>query len=112
MIRRPRISPLFPATTLFGCAGCAAHTARWNEVAGRLGFRSGPGRHLLVYVSSLPRGLPGCSYALGQVGTGVGAGGRGYVRDALPSVIAHELGPNFGPGQSPGPQCEGRKSVG
>ena len=50
-------------------AGCADPTALWNEVAARTGFVPGPGRHLVVYVSSLPRDLPGCSYALGQVGT-------------------------------------------
>jgi hypothetical protein len=88
-------------------AGCADPTAMWNEVADRTGFVPGPGRHLVVYVSSLPRDLPGCAYALGQVGTGVGAGGRVYVRDLLPSVIAHELGHNFGLGHSSGHQCDG-----
>src|SRR3954462_13210427 len=86
--------------------GCADPNALWAEVAGDVGFVPGPGKHLVVYLSSRPADLPGCSYALGQVGSSLSSGGSLYVRDALPSVIAHEFGHNFGLGHSSSLQCD------
>ncbi|SEO69860.1 hypothetical protein SAMN05660991_01334 [Trujillonella endophytica] len=93
-------------------ATCTDPTGLWDAAAAAAGFESGPGRHLLVYVSSRPADLPGCSTALGQVGSGPGAGGRAYVRTLMPSLIAHELGHNLGLGHSSGRQCDGAVETG
>ncbi|TFV91566.1 hypothetical protein E4P40_05935 [Blastococcus sp. CT_GayMR20] len=84
-------------------AGCADPTALWTEVAGTVGFVPGPGRHLMLYVSSA---ATACNYALAEVGSSPTSGGRLYVRDTVTSVIVHELGHNFGLGHSSGRQCD------
>jgi hypothetical protein len=84
-------------------AGCADPTAMWNEVATTVGFVPGPGKHLMLYVSSA---ATNCSYALAEVGSSPATGGRLYVRDTVSSVIAHELGHNFGLGHSSARQCD------
>jgi hypothetical protein len=85
-------------------AGCSDPTALWNEAAVAVGFEPGPGRHLMLYVSSA---ATTCSYALAEVGSGASTGGRLYVRDTGASLIAHELGHNFGLGHSSARQCDG-----
>ena len=87
-------------------ASCSNPTAMWRQAARSVGFTPGPGKHLLVYVSSSPQQLAGCSYAMAQVGSSPASGGRLYVRQILPSVIAHELGHNFGLGHSSASQCD------
>lgn len=83
--------------------GCAQPGLLWDEVAARVRFVPGPGKHLLLYVSR----DSDCAYALAEVGRAPSSGGRLYVRDTTTSVIAHEFGHNFGLGHSSAQQCDG-----
>jgi hypothetical protein len=93
-------------------AGCTEPTALWDEAAAAVDFEAGPGQHLMLYLSSQTASQPGCSYALAEVGSGPSSGGRLYVRDLLPSVMAHELGHNLGLTHSSGLQCDGAVETG
>ena len=85
-----------------GTTTCADPYQLWAEAAARARWTAGPGKHLLVYV---PYGTPGCSYGLGLVGQNTSSGGELYVEASATSVIAHELGHNFGLNHSSELQC-------
>ncbi|CCG04988.1 reprolysin-like metallopeptidase [Blastococcus saxobsidens] len=92
-----------------GTATCADPYAIFAEAAAHAGWTEGPGRHLLVY---LPRNSGGCSYGLAEVRTSPSSGGLLYVTDVATSLVAHELGHNFGLGHSSSLQCDGAVDTG
>lgn len=90
-------------------AGCEDPGEMWLQAAAEVGFTPGPGKHLLLYVSSA---AADCAYGLAQVGSTPSSGGRVYVTDVLPSLIAHEIGHNFGLGHSSALYCAHGAEIG
>ncbi|HEY0506981.1 MAG TPA: zinc-dependent metalloprotease family protein [Blastococcus sp.] len=87
-----------------GTTTCQQPFALWAEAAAKASWTPKPGTHLLVY---LPAGAPDCAYGLGTMGQSLASGGQLYVQSTGTSVLAHELGHNFGLGHSSALQCAG-----
>lgn len=88
---------------------CSSAFNLWNDVAAQIGWTQAAGKHLMLYI---PPNTAGCAYGLGTVGSSIGSGGRSYVQAAALSVMAHELGHNFGLGHSSELQCDGTLETG
>lgn len=88
-------------------ADCGDIPAVYAEVASAVGFRAGPGKHLLVYGASLGENLPNCLYSDADRGSGRTSGGRAYVRSWATDDIARALGSNFGLAVANAEQCVG-----
>lgn len=90
-------------TPYVSTADCSDPVALWREVeaAPSVGFTRGLRKHLLIYIPKAPDApatdpLATCDYGNGEQGGGMADGGSSYVRDSITSLLAHELGHNFG----------------
>lgn len=101
-------------TPYVSTADCSDPVALWREVeaAPSVGFTRGTFQHLLIYIPKAPDApatdpLGTCQYGLGEQGVSMSSGGSSSVRDSTTSLLAHELGHNFGLHHSDAVLCDG-----
>lgn len=101
-------------TPYVSTADCSDPVALWREVeaAPSVGFHPGSYKHLLIYIPKAPDApatdpLAACQYGIGEQSGGWGNGGSSWVRDSTTSLLAHELGHNFGLRHSDEVVCDG-----
>lgn len=95
----------FISTTTPACdSGVGEAGDFWHEVANKVGFADGPGKHLVVW---FPQVNCGGYSGLATVGSaGLDSGGWIWINGSKNwSLIAHELGHNFGLGNANGMFC-------
>jgi hypothetical protein len=105
---------LLGGTPYNSTADCSDPVALWREVesAPSVGFHRGSFKHLMIYIPKAPHAaatdpLAACQYGDGENGGGYGNGGTSWVRDSTTSLLAHELGHNFGLRDSDEVVCDG-----
>lgn len=86
-------------------APCSDPFAMWDEAADAVDWQPGPGKHLLLYVSSYGVGSWPCDQAMAESGLGLDWGGVSYVRGGGDARLARMLGHNLGLGLSRSTGC-------